>query len=283
MPPLSPQVPCPSVFGEPSKELSIIIPAYNEEDRLPATLTETLRCGGASAAVAGTFAGCSCCAAVASGLSVLCSAAAASPEMCSYLQRRRDRQGAYFTYEVGAAAAGWVVPAAWRLLPRSRDDAALPDASLASRRISHPPNRPPLLAPLCPTACRQVIIVDDGSQDGTVRAAAEFVRKHGFDAVRVLRLPRNRGKGYAVKSGMLCSRGQRLLMMDADGATKVSDLEKLEARLAQISSECGCCCRTTGVSPGSTALCLRALRQHPTPSNSTAPPCPAPQATRRMR
>lgn len=30
-----------------------------------------------------------------------------------------------------------------------------------------------------------------------MRAAADFVRKHGFDAVRVLRLPRNRGKGYA--------------------------------------------------------------------------------------
>lgn len=40
-------------------------------------------------------------------------------------------------------------------------------------------------------------MVDDGSSDGTVRATAEFVRRHGFDAVRVLRLPRNRGKGYA--------------------------------------------------------------------------------------
>lgn len=40
---------------------------------------------------------------------------------------------------------------------------------------------------------------------------------------------------------MLCARGQRLLMMDADGATKVSDLERLEAKLAEISSElCGC-------------------------------------------
>ena len=40
-------------------------------------------------------------------------------------------------------------------------------------------------------------MVDDGSRDGTARAAAEFVRRHGFAAVRVLRLPRNRGKGYA--------------------------------------------------------------------------------------
>lgn len=37
------QVPCPSIFGEPSKVLSVVIPAFNEEDRLPATLQETLR------------------------------------------------------------------------------------------------------------------------------------------------------------------------------------------------------------------------------------------------
>ncbi len=40
---------------------------------------------------------------------------------------------------------------------------------------------------------------------------------------------------------MLCARGQRLLMMDADGATKVSDLERLEAKLAEISSELRAC------------------------------------------
>ena len=33
---------------------------------------------------------------------------------------------------------------------------------------------------------------------------------------------------------MLCARGERLLMMDADGATRVSDLEMLEERLAAL-------------------------------------------------
>ena len=42
-PRLPAQVPCPSIFGEASKSLSIVIPAYNEEERLPATLVETLR------------------------------------------------------------------------------------------------------------------------------------------------------------------------------------------------------------------------------------------------
>ena len=37
------QVTWPSVFEPPTKTLSIVIPAYDEEDRLPATLEETLR------------------------------------------------------------------------------------------------------------------------------------------------------------------------------------------------------------------------------------------------
>ena len=43
-------------------------------------------------------------------------------------------------------------------------------------------------------------------------------------------------QGYAVKAGMLVGRGELLLFMDADGATRVSDLEKLEAALALICS-----------------------------------------------
>ena len=50
------------------------------------------------------------------------------------------------------------------------------------------------------------------------RKAFEFVRQHGIDAVRVLRLPRNRGKGAAVKAGSLCARGRRVLFMDAGGS-----------------------------------------------------------------
>ena len=43
-------------------------------------------------------------------------------------------------------------------------------------------------------------------------------------------------QGYAVKAGMLVGRGELLLFMDADGATRVSDLEKLEAALAAVCS-----------------------------------------------
>lgn len=76
--------------------------------------------------------------------------------------------------------------------------------------------------------------MDDGSRDGTASSVFNAIRKHGMDAVRLLKLPGNRGKGYAVKSGALCSRGAKILTMDADGATRVSEVERLEAMLGSI-------------------------------------------------
>lgn len=45
----------------------------------------------------------------------------------------------------------------------------------------------------------QVVIVDDGSVDGTKRVAFEFVRKYTVDKVRVILLGRNHGKGEAIR------------------------------------------------------------------------------------
>lgn len=39
-----------------------------------------------------------------------------------------------------------------------------------------------------------------------------------------------------MKAGVQITRGQNILFMDADGATKVSDVEKLESELQRISS-----------------------------------------------
>ncbi|CAK9323757.1 unnamed protein product [Citrullus colocynthis] len=130
----STQVSCPSIFDPAEKYISLIIPAYNEEQRLPRALQDTI----------------------------------------DYLQERAAKDKS-FSYEV--------------------------------------------------------VIVDDGSTDGTKRVGWEFSKKFSVDNVRVILLGRNHGKGEAIRKGMLHSRGELLLMLDADGATKVNDLEKLENQI----------------------------------------------------
>ncbi|XP_006879611.1 PREDICTED: dolichyl-phosphate beta-glucosyltransferase isoform X2 [Elephantulus edwardii] len=59
-------------------------------------------------------------------------------------------------------------------------------------------------------------------------------QKYGSDKVRVLTLVKNRGKGGAIRMGIFSSRGKKILMADADGATKFSDIDKLEKGLEEL-------------------------------------------------
>lgn len=133
-------VTCPHILDPAEKYISLIVPAYNEEHRLPGALDETL----------------------------------------NYLQERAAKDKS-FSYEV--------------------------------------------------------VIVDDGSADGTRRVAFDFVKRYTVDNVRVVLLGRNHGKGEAIRKGMLHSRGELLLMLDADGATKVTDLEKLENQIHAVAGK----------------------------------------------
>ncbi|XP_062910417.1 dolichyl-phosphate beta-glucosyltransferase isoform X2 [Mobula hypostoma] len=80
----------------------------------------------------------------------------------------------------------------------------------------------------------EVIVVDDGSKDKTTEVGLKYSKKYGSDRVRVLTLTKNRGKGGAIKMGVLSSRGRFILMADADGATKFADIEKVEAGLKAL-------------------------------------------------
>lgn len=71
----------------------------------------------------------------------------------------------------------------------------------------------------------EVLVVDDGSRDGTVRAAEDFAAR--APSVRVLRNPGNRGKGYSVRRGMLEARGGWALFSDADLSSPIEELETL--------------------------------------------------------
>ncbi|XGW02185.1 hypothetical protein V3C99_014324 [Haemonchus contortus] len=80
----------------------------------------------------------------------------------------------------------------------------------------------------------EVLVVDDGSTDETADIAADYGRKHP-GLLKVLKLERNLGKGGAVRNGVLHCGGKLILFADADGATKFSDIEKLERSLMRIS------------------------------------------------
>jgi dolichyl-phosphate beta-glucosyltransferase len=73
----------------------------------------------------------------------------------------------------------------------------------------------------------EIIVVDDGSRDRTsalvLRLAAEY------EEIRLIRLAANRGKGYAVRSGVVNAEGEYILFADADGSTPIAEIERLHA------------------------------------------------------
>jgi len=75
----------------------------------------------------------------------------------------------------------------------------------------------------------EVLVVDDGSVDGAAILVDRYRRED--QAVRLLRLPRNMGKGYAVRAGVREARGALLLIADADGATPIRETERLETAI----------------------------------------------------
>ena len=77
-----------------------------------------------------------------------------------------------------------------------------------------------------PATCtvREVLVVDDGSRDGTV---ALVERLAGGGPIRLLRNPSNRGKGFSVRHGVLAAQGEAILFSDADLSTPVEELDRL--------------------------------------------------------
>lgn len=69
----------------------------------------------------------------------------------------------------------------------------------------------------------EIVIVDDGSSDGTCEIAREILQaEHG---TQILTHAQNRGKGHAVRIGMLAAKGQYVLFTDADLSTPPMELD----------------------------------------------------------
>jgi dolichyl-phosphate beta-glucosyltransferase len=76
----------------------------------------------------------------------------------------------------------------------------------------------------------EVVVADDGSTDDTAAAVRALAARHPAEQQQPL--GRNRGKGAAVRAGMLAATGAARLFTDADGATPIAELKRLEPALA---------------------------------------------------
>ena len=71
----------------------------------------------------------------------------------------------------------------------------------------------------------EMIVVVDGSPDRTAEIARSL--KNEIPTLELIDYPKNRGKGFAVKTGMLKAKGDFRLFTDADNATTIDHIEKM--------------------------------------------------------
>jgi dolichyl-phosphate beta-glucosyltransferase len=95
----------------------------------------------------------------------------------------------------------------------------------------------------------EVIVVDDGSSDGTGELARRAAVAEGLP-LEILRHEQNRGKGAAIRTGVLASKGDPVLVSDTDLSTPLTEWVKLAERLP-----------TRPVAIGSRALDEKLVRQ----------------------
>jgi glycosyltransferase involved in cell wall biosynthesis len=107
----------------------------------------------------------------------------------------------------------------------------LPELSIVVPAYNEAP-RLPLTLPKLAEFCRshgsvELLIVDDGSRDGTAALVEAFAAAHPY--TRLVRNPGNRGKGYSVRHGILEATGNWILCTDADLSSPIEEFGVLYA------------------------------------------------------
>jgi len=112
----------------------------------------------------------------------------------------------------------------------------MPDLSIVIPAYNEEPRLPATLRRIYSHLARtgysaEVVVVDDGSSDGTAGCVCALAEK--FPTLSLARNPGNRGKGYSVRHGVLRSRGRHILFTDADLSTPIEEADRLLALLEQ--------------------------------------------------
>lgn len=79
----------------------------------------------------------------------------------------------------------------------------------------------------------ELIVVDDGSSDHTSEVAEQSFAQRGQVSARCIRYEQNRGKGYAVRTGLLAAQAPIALFSDADLSTPITETPKLVRPIEQ--------------------------------------------------
>lgn len=99
----------------------------------------------------------------------------------------------------------------------------------------------------------EILVVDDGSIDSTVDVVSRLAAAH--PRLKLIRSERNRGKGHAIRAGVIASIGERILVSDADLSTPIEEFETLKLPLD---------CDQADIAIGSRALELsRIIKRQP--------------------
>jgi len=77
----------------------------------------------------------------------------------------------------------------------------------------------------------EILIVNDGSQDQTKKVAQEIAKDNSF--LKVISYEKNKGKGGAVKEGIIQAKGDYLIFLDADNSTPIFEIIPLLTNLSK--------------------------------------------------